>query len=138
MVYQLIYTAALTERATRQDLLDIAQKSAVKNAEHGITGILLTKEGSVLQVLEGDQTKVETLYARIKNDPRIGNLIVLIRREGEKREFPQWSMGFRHADDSQISGVFNLSQNSLPVALPQDASDEVQTFTQTFARVNGL
>ena len=58
MVYQLIYTAALTERATRQDLLDIAQKSAIKNVEHGITGILLTKEGSVLQVLEGDQTTV--------------------------------------------------------------------------------
>ena len=108
MVYQLIYTAALTERATRQDLLDIAQKSAVKNAENDITGILLTKEGSVLQVLEGDQTKVEALYAKIKNDPRIGNQIVLIRREGEKREFPQWSMGFRNADDSQISGVFNL------------------------------
>jgi len=138
LVYQLIYTAALTQSATKQDLMNIARESAIRNAKHNITGILLTEQGSVLQVLEGDKSKVETLYNKIKSDPRVQNLIVLIRREGRTREFPQWSMGFRHAADCDVSGLFNLSQNSLPVALPQDASDEVQTFAQTFARVNGL
>ena len=138
VVYQLIYTGALSGTTNEQDLLEIAQKSAAKNSEKGITGILLTQEGSALQVLEGNEEDVEALFKVIENDPRIRNVIPLIRRHSESREFPKWSMGFRNGDLAQTPKIFDLNKNTLPEIMPENPSNEVQTITQTFARVNGL
>lgn len=136
MIFQLIYTCALAKGVTPDDLRHIAKASAHSNAKRGVTGILLCQDGSVLQVLEGEQTVVERLYARIAQDPRISNALVLIRRNATAREFPKWSMGYRHTDETDC--VFELCARSFPQALPQNPTAEVNTISRTFARVNGL
>ena len=114
----------------------IAQTSRARNQKNEITGILLHKEGSVLQVLEGDKAAVTTLYKKISQDKRITNPLILIQRETKKREFPNWSMGFKNATESTAS--FKLCAKSFPDALPENPSPEVGTISRTFARVNGL
>lgn len=136
MIFQLIYTCALTPDVSCDDLEAIAKTSRVKNAEKDITGILLCQDGSVLQVLEGDKSAVLELYAKIMDDPRINNPLVLIQRMAEAREFPKWSMGFKAA--KKTDSAFNLCARSFPDALPENASPEVGTISRTFARVNGL
>lgn len=111
-------------------------ESRARNLEDGITGLLLYKDGSALQVLEGDEELVKNLYDRIRADPRVTNSLVLIQRTTDKREFPNWSMGYKDADESE--SLFELTQERLSGQLPSDLSPEVDTISRTFARVNGL
>lgn len=140
MIFQLIYTCALSKETSGTDLDSIAECSRRRNEKYGITGILLCKDGSVLQVLEGERSAVMSLYNKIAADDRVSNVIVLIQRVTTKREFPKWSMGYKNADTSsaQSDTVFELSAQSFPKALPDNPSPEVGTFGRTFARVTGL
>ena len=135
MPYQLIYTCALSETVSCDQLADIAKQSSQRNTERGLTGILICKDGSAMQVLEGDKSVVEQLYNKIENDARVKSLLVLIRRNIETREFPDWSMGYRNAN--KMDSGFEINTTSLTELLPKNTSPEVRTFTQTFARVNG-
>ena len=136
MIFQLIYTCAFSKNLSCSDLKTIANTSRIQNIERGITGILLCKDGSVLQVLEGQKTEVLALYETIKNDARVTNPILLIQRNAPKREFPNWSMGFKNADETEAA--FELCSRSFPDTLPINVSPEVDTIGRTFARVNGL
>lgn len=136
MIFQLIYTCALTKSVACDELEKIAKLSRQRNLKYGITGILICKDGSVLQVLEGEKKDVTNLYGRISIDPRVVNPLVLIKRASTCREFPNWSMGYRNADAAPAS--FELTADSLSEALPDDISPEIDTIGRTFARVNGL
>ena len=136
MIFQLIYTCAFTNPLSCADLESIAKLSRKRNLDRNITGILLCKDGSALQVLEGEKSAVLALYETIKTDPRVTNLLTLIQRSASEREFPNWSMGFKNADNSEAA--FKLCARSFPDALPENASPEVDTIGRTFARVTGL
>lgn len=136
MIFQLIYTCALRHDVSASELDAIAESSRLRNLKNGVTGILLCKEGSVLQVLEGHQTVVNDLYNKISSDPRVSNSLVLIKRHSTEREFPNWSMGYRNADTDEVS--FELTSDSFQKVMPRDLSPEVDTIGWTFARVNGL
>ena len=56
--------------------------------------MLLYHEGSFLQVLEGDEQVLESLYAKIAKDKRHHRLVALLRRQVDTRHFDQWQMGF--------------------------------------------
>lgn len=140
MIFQLIYTCALSQDISGTDLESIAVSSRRRNEERDITGILLYKEGSVLQVLEGERSAVMSLYNKIASDDRVSNVIVLIQRVTTKREFSKWSMGYKNADSSstETDTVFELCAQSFPNAMPDNPSPEVGIFGRTFARVTGL
>ena len=136
MVFQLIYTCALRDHVGVSELDKIAEVSRIRNMTTGVTGIIFCKDGSVLQVLEGEKTIIENLYEKISKDARISNPLVLIRREVPKREFPNWSMGYKNADEDLAS--FELTISSFRQALAKNLSPELDTIGWTFARVNGL
>ena len=108
----------------------------MRNQKLGLTGILLCNDGSVLQVLEGDREIVTDLYNRITEDPRVKNPLILIQRTALNREFPNWSMGFRQSNRTDIA--FDLTQESLSDSFAANVSPELSTIGRTFARVNGL
>jgi len=62
VIFQMIYTCALEQGVKSDELESIAQTSRVRNLARGVTGILLCKEGSVLQVLEGEKEIVKSLF----------------------------------------------------------------------------
>ena len=136
MIFQLIYTCALTTSLGCDELKKIAHDSRARNLEMGITGILLCNDGSALQVLEGERSKVRNLYERITQDARVTNPLVLIQRTSTQREFPNWSMGFRNAD--KIDCAFDLTGATLAAVFSNGVSPEINTIGRTFARVNGL
>jgi acylphosphatase len=136
MIFQLIYTCALAPSTQPEDLREIANHAAKRNERRGVTGVLLCKDGSVLQVLEGERDVVENLYELIMKDTRVSSPLVLLRRTATQREFPKWSMGFRDAEYTQAA--FELCSASIVEAMPSDPTPEVRTIGRTFARVNGL
>lgn len=101
-----------------------------------ITGVLMCKEGSILQVLEGEENAVMTLYKSTVSDSRVLNPLVLIKRETTRPEFKNWSMGYKNATKTETT--FNLCPNSFADAFPKNISAELETVSRTFARVNGL
>lgn len=137
MIFQLIYTCALSADFGCEDLKKVAYVSRARNLDLGVTGILLCKDGSVLQVLEGERSIVKNLYQRIIQDTRVTNPLVLIQRTSTEREFPNWSMGYRNADKDEAA-AFDLTGETLANAFSKSVSPEIGTIGRTFARVNGL
>lgn len=90
----IIYSSAAHVDFTQEQLLDLLARSRSKNTSLGITGMLLHIEGSFLQVIEGRDCDIDSLFAKISADPRHGNIITIIRESIPKRSFSDWSMGF--------------------------------------------
>lgn len=63
-----------------------------KNKLADITGALLIKDDWFVQTLEGDETAVRALYARIESDPRHDSLALLQATLVDERVFSRWSM----------------------------------------------
>lgn len=70
--------------------------SRVKNAQLGITGLLLYRDGDIMQALEGDEGRVRSLLATIGRDPRLHRLAVIREEYGGEPLFGNWTMGSRH------------------------------------------
>lgn len=62
------------------------------NQLNDITGVLCSGEGIFLQVLEGERSAVNKLYANICPDPRHTEIELLHYEEIEERIFFLWSM----------------------------------------------
>lgn len=99
--FSLVYVSSATLPFSREDLRALLTTCRKNNAELGVTGLLLYKDGNFMQLLEGDEETVRGLYARIENDPRHGGEIALQQSFVEERQFPDWSMGFRDLDSTE-------------------------------------
>ncbi len=95
MLYSLVYTSQNTRPFSHQALLALLDKARVTNTALGVTGMLLYKDGAFIQALEGEQATVTDLSERISRDPRHHAYFVCNQQKIDKRQFPDWSMGFR-------------------------------------------
>jgi hypothetical protein len=101
----LIYASSATRLMTDQDLLDILEKSRRNNTQRGLTGMLLYRGGNFLQVLEGTDEAVQERFNVIMGDPRHHQVILLLKRSVDKRQFEQWEMGFKNLDDVNATTI---------------------------------
>ena len=67
---QITYISSSARPINQNGLEDILVKSRKNNNEIGITGMLIYHNDTFLQVLEGDEEKVDTLMSKIKKDGR--------------------------------------------------------------------
>lgn len=93
-MYQLIYVSSATALFSKEELISILKKSRENNVRLGVTGLLLYKEGNIMQLLEGDKAVVDRIFAKVSEDGRHFNVITLFSGEVAQREFPDWSMGY--------------------------------------------
>jgi Sensors of blue-light using FAD len=93
-MFQLVYASAALVPFTPDDLRLLLARARVANASKKVTGMLLYHSGSFLQVLEGPQAGVEHIFGSIERDPRHHQIKVRLRQATERREFPDWTMGF--------------------------------------------
>lgn len=102
MVFQLAYASVAARPSARPDLVALLRQSRVNNAERGVTGMLLYRDGRFLQLLEGAQADVRALYATIAADPRHRDVTTIAERHRLLRQFPSWTMAFRDLVDEPI------------------------------------
>lgn len=62
-----------------------------------------------MQLLEGPEGVVETLFDTIKQDPRHNKVYGLVRGDISERTFPDWQMGFIVPKISQIRQIEGFS-----------------------------
>ena len=102
-MYLLLYVSSATNPMAKDELVGLLSRARVRNADQGITGLLLYKDGNFMQLLEGDEEAVTATYQRIELDPRHRGAIVLLKEQTEARQFPDWSMGFRDLTSPELA-----------------------------------
>jgi hypothetical protein len=92
MLCQLIYRSRIARRVRFADAEAIAVAAAENNARSSISGLLLYTPAYFLQVLEGDKVAVESTFARIGKDNRHEEIVTLLKRDIQERQFGNWAM----------------------------------------------
>ncbi len=110
MEYCIVYLSSSSGLLTDDTLAHILKHSQAKNRAQGITGILLYLNGSIIQVLEGEEERVKALYNVINRDPQHNQVIKLYSGSIEYRSFADWSMGYKTLSTTE----FNHLRDTLP------------------------
>lgn len=106
----LIYVSTSVRLLSDDELLGILQQSRENNLTREVTGLLLYKGGNFMQVLEGEETIVNTLYEKIKTDPRHTDVSIISREKIQARQFHAWEMAFQNLDNPAIKNEPGYSQ----------------------------
>ena len=101
-LHSVVYVSTATSPFSPESLERLIARSRERNREAGITGMMLHKDGFFLQAIEGEKTEVCRLRDRILGDPRHGSFIVLMDGPAARREFPDWTMGFKNLEDADV------------------------------------
>ncbi|SDV01146.1 Sensors of blue-light using FAD [Microlunatus sagamiharensis] len=102
MLYTAVYVSSAVGSWSTPELSALLAQSRAKNTGLGITGVLLHREGSFMQVLEGEEDVVRPLYNVIAHDPRHADVVNVWSSLSPHRRFGDWSMGFRDLDSHPV------------------------------------
>ena len=104
MLVRLLYVSQPVGPITTTTTTLILEKSTAYNKKENITGVLCQGSGLFLQVLEGERSHVNLLYARIMSDRTHRNVELLSMEEITHRRFGQWSMAlvYLSKDDPMV------------------------------------
>ena len=122
MLVRLLYTS----RASQSDSVaveSILEQARCFNPVNGITGVLCHGGGIYLQALEGGRTAVNRLYARIQQDPRHHEVVLLHYEEIAERRFGGWTMGL--VNMSRVNTNILLKYAEKPELDPYSVSGKV-------------
>lgn len=101
-----MYVSSGLPELSTSDLDEILNRSRIRNAAAGITGILLYGGGNFMQYFEGPKSAVDDLRAKLAIDPRHHDMLVMLYDPIEQRNFPMWRMGFLSSDRAQHHANF--------------------------------
>ena len=102
-LYQLGYVSTQTRPMTAADLIKLLNVARDANRARGITGLLLHRQDSFFQVIEGDKDAILALFRQIETDPRHQRIEVLFQGPIQAREYAEWEMGFVDLDGIDIT-----------------------------------
>ena len=92
MLVSLLYVSRAVGPQTTSVTSSILSTARGSNPVHGITGALFQGQGLYLQVIEGERSAVNRLYACILGDKRHTAVEILSMEEITARRFDKWSM----------------------------------------------
>jgi hypothetical protein len=101
-MYSLVYVSSAASPFSDEQLRALLEQSRRDNAARDISGMLLYKGGNFMQLLEGDESQVTSLYHKIATDPRHSGSMVLLKSHADTRMFADWSMAFRNLNDPSV------------------------------------
>lgn len=87
------YISRFAEDLTKEDIDALVEQAGQRNAEHGITGMLVTTGHLFFQIIEGPSESIDSLFHNISNDRRHTDVLILAVEDNvPTRIFPDWSM----------------------------------------------
>lgn len=119
----LIYTSTLVHDSD-DVLMSILHTAQHINKLRGITGMLLHANGSILQVLEGEEAEVDQTFQSIERDTRHHDIFLLSRQGITARQFGAWTMGLRNLTAKELQDTPDAGQ------VFQANKDEIATRVQ--------
>jgi len=121
----LIYGSSAAYPMPVPELVTILEQARQNNKKLNITGMLLYDDGNFLQVLEGEDEAVTSLYNKICQDPRHQSILLYVKKQIDKRHFNDWAMGFvdvRQLDIDNIPGYSRFLNDPEHTTKLEDAS----------------
>lgn len=138
-LHELAYISTATRLLSDADLDEILTKARDKNDDLGVTGMLLYKDKSFLQVIEGERDALDGLYTTIRRDMRHQNVRQLFFRPCDRRNFADWQMGFVRLDGQPApegwSAIMEDMAGTGGLSLP-DRSSLAYTLLLTFRKLS--
>lgn len=107
---RIVYLSVATKMMSQEDLLSLLEQSRTNNLKLDITGMLLYGDGSFLQVLEGEEESVKSLYEKILIDERHKECILIDESAIDEKSFSGWSMGFKYLESKEIASIEGFSE----------------------------
>ena len=136
-MFYLIYVSYAVNKMTEDDLLLLHKESQERNEKHDLTGILLYKGQSFMQMIEGKKQVVMDLFHTIKNDNRHSSVITIMAGEIPERNFENWSMGFCNMDQvGDFPHFDDYIQDNLALRSFQQDTEGAYKFMMLFNEVN--
>jgi hypothetical protein len=126
-VFRLVYRSRFRVPADRRraELGAIFSTARSHNSGVGVSGALLIWNDAVVQVLEGDEETVRSLYARIHDDPRHDRVHLVSEDDVPARVFPRWSMAWvADEGDHDIPLLMNRDKGGASPAAPRRTTPE--------------
>jgi hypothetical protein len=108
-LFSTVYVSSATELLSDAGLDEILRVSRMNNHRDGITGMLLYKDGNIMQVLEGVEPKVYALIDKLRHDTRHQGVQLLVEERITERQFDQWAMAFEKIDSHAPRDIEGLS-----------------------------
>lgn len=99
-MHTIAYVSAAKSAFSEEALIELLQKSRTNNELFEITEMLLYKERTFMQIIEGSKNSIDNLYRNICGDPTHYNIHTLIDEPCEVRSFPDWQMAFINMSES--------------------------------------
>lgn len=120
-MFELLYTSVSPAGLSESELTNILDNARLKNHILGITGMLVYHNREIMQILEGEESKVKELYQIIVEDNRHTKAEVLYEGNIEHKAFTGWSMAFKFFDEELIkeftAGYEELTPESSPISM---------------------
>ena len=101
-LFHLGYVSTETGDLGSAGMVELLTEARRINTSRDITGLLLHRDRSFYQVLEGAEDVVRQTFDSIEKDERHTAIDVLFEGEVDEREFPDWQMGFLNLDGVDI------------------------------------
>ncbi len=108
-----------------QSILTVARK---RNAELGVTGVLLQGGGMFMQVLEGPEQAVLKLYVKILDDSRHRDSRIVYITPVKDRLFANWTMGFLNDNPLDVVTMAQLRGERAESVQAEQFSELIRKF----------
>lgn len=92
MLTRLCYASQIAPDCGEAEFGAIVDHACSVNPKLGITGVIAFDGRKIIQILEGPANAVDTLYDKIRRDPRHQGVVELSRTEIERPSFAEWGM----------------------------------------------
>ncbi len=121
MLNRILYISTAVGPITTAVTGTILRSAQRHNPSNGITGVLCQGQGVYLQVLEGERSQVEALYARISQDKRHESMVLRQQEDIRSRRYGKWAMA--HIDLVHMPPL-DAAQSQRPLFDPYTATPE--------------
>lgn len=108
-LFHLGYVSTETIDLGTVGMVELLSEARRINTSRDITGLLLHRDRSFYQVMEGPEEVVRETFANIEKDERHTAIDVLFEGEVDEREFPDWQMGFLNLDGVDVEALQGYS-----------------------------
>ena len=117
-LFHLAYVSTLRAPMSSEEVVELLATARSYNQARDVTGLLLMRDNSFFQVLEGRESDVRAIFERVVADSRHHRIEMLFEETLAEREFADWRMGFVELDGvdiNQLEGVSDfLSRDADP------------------------
>lgn len=87
-----LYRSKFNGFKTPDEIHEMARAFVKKNQRLGLSGFLITNGDAVMQLLEGEESKVGPLKKEILDDDRHIDIVSEVWTVESKRAYPRWAM----------------------------------------------